>query len=66
MTEPLVDVRCPDCHKLIFRAAGKFDVEVMCSGQGCKDKAQALGGDEGRRFRIKRLTYPVLKVKQNG
>lgn len=59
MTEQLSDIRCPDCGKLLFKALGPFDVEIMCNGVACKTESKAGSGN-----RIKRLTYPTPATKR--
>lgn len=58
---PLADIRCPDCHQLLFKAAGPFDVEILCDGIECKRLSRASGSTLSR---IKRLTWPNAAAKK--
>jgi uncharacterized Zn finger protein (UPF0148 family) len=51
----LYDVHCPDCGKLLFKALGPFDVEIMCNSSVCKAQSRAL---DDMQYRHKRLTWP--------
>jgi len=33
----MIEYRCKECGKLLFRAAGPLHVEIMCSRSGCKN-----------------------------
>lgn len=59
--QQLIDIRCPSCGKLLFKALGPFDIEILCNGIHCKTQAKADGDSS---YRLKRLTYPNPAVKE--
>lgn len=45
--EPLRDVRCAHCHRLLFKAAGLARVEIVCAARDCR-RWQRLILQDGR------------------
>lgn len=48
--QPLYDVRCVHCHRLLFRAAGLARVEIVCADRRCR-RMQTVRLTDGARPR---------------